>query len=85
MANRIESSINVRAPLRTVYNQWTQFEEFPRFMEGVKEIRQLDDSHVHWVAEIAGKEKEWDAEITEQTPDRRCFGPAGLLKPTRQD
>ncbi|MGH8177759.1 MAG: SRPBCC family protein [Steroidobacter sp.] len=71
MDKHIESSINVKAPVRTVYNQWTQFEEFPRFMEGVKEIRQLDDEHVHWVAEVGGKEKEWDAEITDQTPDRR--------------
>ncbi len=71
MEKRIESSINVDAPVRTVYNQWTQFEEFPRFMEGVKEIRQLDDAHVHWVAEVGGKQKEWDAEITEQIPDQR--------------
>jgi len=71
MTKSIESSINVQVPVRTAYNQWTQFEEFPRFMEGVKEVRQLDDQHVHWVAEIAGKEKEWDAEITEQIPDQR--------------
>lgn len=71
MTSQIESTIRVNAPVRTVYNQWTQFEEFPRFMEGVKEIRQLDDSHVHWIAEVAGKEKHWDAEITEQIPDQR--------------
>jgi uncharacterized membrane protein len=71
MTNRIESSIKVHVPVRTAYNQWTQFEEFPRFMEGVKEVRQLDDQRVHWVAEIAGKQKEWDAEITEQIPDER--------------
>ena len=68
---RIEKTIEVRAPLRTVYNQWTQFEEFPRFMMGVKEVKQLDDTHLHWHAEIWGKEKEWDAEITEQVPDQR--------------
>ena len=68
---RFEEHIDVSAPLRTVYNQWTQFEEFPRFMEGVKEVRQLDPTHVHWRASIGGNETEWDAEITEQEPDRR--------------
>ena len=67
----IEKSIEVNVPVRTAYNQWTQFKEFPRFMEGVKEVNQLDDTHLHWKAAIAGQEKEWDAEITEQTPDQR--------------
>jgi uncharacterized membrane protein len=67
----IEKSIEVNVPVRTAYNQWTQFEEFPRFMEGVKEVNQLDDTHLHWKAAIAGQQKEWDAEITEQTPDQR--------------
>jgi uncharacterized membrane protein len=67
----IDTSITVRVPVSTAYNQWTQFEEFPKFMEGVKEVRQLDDTHLHWVAEVAGKHKEWDVEITEQVPDRR--------------
>jgi uncharacterized membrane protein len=67
----IEKSIEVNVPVRTAYNQWTQFEEFPRFMEGVKEVNQLDDTRLHWKAAIAGQEKEWDAEITEQTPDQR--------------
>lgn len=68
---KIEKSIDVKAPLRAVYNQWTQFEEFPRFMEGVKEVQQVDDTHLHWCATVAGKEVEWDAEITEQVPDQR--------------
>ncbi len=67
----IEKSIEVEAPLTPVYNQWTQFEEFPKFMDGVKSVTQLGDDKVHWVAQIGGKEKEWDARITEQTPDQR--------------
>jgi uncharacterized membrane protein len=67
----IERSVEVDVPVRTAYNQWTQFEEFPRFMEGVESVRQLDDRHLHWVAEIGGVRREWDAEITEQHPDER--------------
>jgi uncharacterized membrane protein len=67
----IEKSIDVNQPVRTVYNQWTQFEEFPRFMEGVEQVRQLDDKRLHWRAEIAGKTEEWDAEITNQIPDQQ--------------
>jgi uncharacterized membrane protein len=67
----VEKSVDVNVPIQTAYNQWTQFEEFPRFMEGVKSVTQTDDTHLHWVAEIAGKDKEWDAEITEQHPDER--------------
>jgi uncharacterized membrane protein len=67
----IEQSVEIEAPLTTVYNQWTQFEEFPRFMEGIEEVRQLDDTHLHWVAEFGGSRHEWDAEITEQKPDER--------------
>lgn len=67
----IEKCIEVKAPLSAVYNQWTQFEEFPQFMEGVLEVRQLDDKRLHWRAKVAGVEKEWDAEIFEQTPDER--------------
>jgi uncharacterized membrane protein len=67
----IEKSIEVRVPVHTAYNQWTQFEDFPRFMEGVQEVRQIDDTHLHWRAKIGGKEEEWDAVITEQVPDDR--------------
>ena len=68
---KIEHSIDIAVPVREAYDQWTQFEEFPRFMEGVEKVSQIDDTHLHWVAEIAGKTQEWDAEITEQTPDQR--------------
>ena len=67
----IEQSIDLDVPVERAYNQWTQFEEFPRFMEGVLEVRQLDDRQLHWRAKIAGQEKTWDAEITEQVPDDR--------------
>ena len=67
----VEKSIDVNVPVRTAYNQWTQFEEFPRFMEGVLEVRQLDDRRLHWRAKVGGQEKAWDAEITEQVPDDR--------------
>lgn len=67
----IEESIEVEVPVRAAYDQWTQFEEFPQFMEGVEQVAQLDATHLHWKAEIAGVTREWDAEITEQTPDQR--------------
>ena len=69
--SRIDAVIDVNVPVRVAYDQWTQFEEFPRFMEGVKSVTQTDDTHLHWVAEIAGNEEEWDAEITEQHADER--------------
>lgn len=70
MQKTIEKSIDVAAPLRACYNQWTQFEDFPLFMEGIEEVRQIDDTHLHWRAKVAGKDLEWDAEITEQVPDQ---------------
>jgi uncharacterized membrane protein len=68
---RIEETIEVDVPVRTAYNQWTQFEEFPKFMEGVESVQQIDDTHLLWTAEIGGKREEWKAEITEQHPDHR--------------
>lgn len=67
----IEKSVTVEVPVHTAYDQWTQFETFPDFMEGVEEVRQLDDTHLHWKAKIAGATREWDAEIVDQTPDER--------------
>jgi len=69
--SNVEESIEVNVPVRTAYNQWTQFEEFPQFMDGVESVKQLDDTHLRWVAEIGGKRHEWEAEITEQDPDQR--------------
>jgi uncharacterized membrane protein len=64
------ASIDLEVPVGTAYNQWTQFEEFPLFMEGVEEVRQLDDTRLQWVAEIAGLRREWTSKIEEQVPDR---------------
>ena len=66
---QIQKSIEVHRSLSQ--DQWTQFEEFPRFMEGLKEVKQLDDKRLHWVAEIGGKEKQWTARIIDQIPDHR--------------
>ncbi len=77
----IEETIEVNVPVRAAYDQWTRFEEFPRFMEGVREVRQTDDTHLHWVAETAGRQEEWDAEIVEREPDRRiAWRSAGGLR-----
>ena len=67
----IEQEIEVAVPVTTAYNQWTQFEEFPRFMEGVDEVKQLDDTLLHWAATVGGKKAEWEAKIVEQEPDNR--------------
>ena len=67
----VRKSVSIDLPVSTVYNQWTQFEEFPEFMEGVESVTQLDDKRLHWVAEIGGTHREWDAEIIDQTPDQR--------------
>lgn len=65
----IEESIECDVPVRTAYNQWTQFESFPSFMDGIDQVEQTDDTHLHWVASVGGRRKEWDAEIIEQEPD----------------
>jgi len=67
----VQKSIDVNVPVSTAYNQWTQFEEFPRFMEGVKSVHQLDDKRLHWKTEVAGKEQDFDAIIDQQVPDQR--------------
>lgn len=67
----IEKSIEVEAPISEVYNQWTQFEDFPKFMEGVEEVKQISDRRLFWKAQIWGKTTEWEAEIYEQVPDER--------------
>jgi uncharacterized membrane protein len=69
--SKVEESVEVEVPVHTAYNQWTQFEEFPRFMDGVERIEQVDDTRTHWVTNIAGVTREFDAEITEQIPDER--------------
>ena len=66
-----EKSIDVNAPIQAVYGQWTQFEQFPRFMDGVEQVRQMDDKTLHWRAKIGGKVEEWDAVILEQEPDQK--------------
>lgn len=71
MSSSLQEAIEVNVPVRTAYNQFTQFEDFPKFMESVHEIRQLDDRHLRWRADVGGKPEEWDSEITEQIPDKR--------------
>ena len=69
--SRFEESTTVAVPVRVAYDQWTQFEDFPRFMDGVERVEQLDDKHLRWTAAIAGQKKQWTAEIVDQTPDQR--------------
>lgn len=69
--SRITEAVEVAVPVRTAYDQWTQFETFPSFMKGVKSVRQLDETTLEWVADVGGQEKRWNAKITEQEPDQR--------------
>ena len=68
---KIEDTIEVQVPVQQAYNQWTQFEDFPKFMDGIQSVQQLDDTHVEWVAEIRGESRQWTTEITEQRPDEK--------------
>ena len=90
----VKESIEADVPVSTAYNQWTQFEEFPRFMEGVESVTQIDDTHLRWVAEVGGKRREWNAEIVDQLPDQKIAwratdgnGPNGIVEfePLGQD
>ena len=90
----VKESIEVDVPVSTAYNQWTQFEEFPKFMEGVESVKQIDDAHMRWVAEVGGKRREWTAEIVGQIPDQKIAwratdgnGPNGIVEfePLGQD
>ena len=67
----VEGSIDVNRDITTVYDQWAQFESFPQFMDGVDAVTQLDEIHLHWVADVAGRTREWNAEIVQQIPDTR--------------
>ena len=68
---RIEKSIEVRCPAQAAYDRWTRFEQAPSFMTGVREVRRIDDRHLHWYADLFGKGREWDAEIVELVPGER--------------
>ena len=68
---KIEDTIEVQVPVQQAYNQWTQFEDFPKFMEGIQSVQQLDDTHVQWVAEIGGESRQWTTEITVRARRRR--------------
>jgi uncharacterized membrane protein len=71
MASNITAAVDVNRPIETVYNQWTQFESFPQFMEGVERIEQRDDTHLHWVVKVGPATREFDATVTEQHPEER--------------
>jgi uncharacterized membrane protein len=82
----VKESIDVDVPVSTAYNQWTQFEEFPKFMDGVESVGQIDDTHLRWAAEVSGERREWQAEIVEQVPDEKVAwravdgnGPNGVV------
>ena len=71
MSSHVTKSVDVQAPVSVCYNQWTQFEEFPKFMEGVEEVKQTSEKTLHWRAQVGPQVKEWDAEIISQVPDQK--------------
>jgi uncharacterized membrane protein len=71
LVTTVRETIEVEVPVHNAYDQWTQFESFPQFMEGVEQVKQLDDTRLHWTAEIGGQRREWEAKILEQEPDKR--------------
>jgi uncharacterized membrane protein len=82
----IKESIDVNIPVSTAYDQWTQFEQFPKFMEGVESVTQIDDTHLRWAANVGGARREWEAEIVEQVPEQKIVwratsgnGPNGIV------
>jgi uncharacterized membrane protein len=77
MTNTIERSVEVEVPASSAYNAWTEFEQFPKFMKDVESVQQIDDRHLHWRAKVWGQTEEWDAEITEQIPDKRVAWRSG--------
>ncbi len=82
-AKTVEQEIEVGVPVAAAYDQWTQFEEFPSFMEGVDEVKQLDDTLLHWAATVAGKKAEWEAKVVDQQPNRRIAWESVAGKNTR--
>jgi uncharacterized membrane protein len=80
--SRIQESIDLNVPMSTAYNQWTQFEDFPHFMEGVESVKQLDDTRLHWIAEFGGTRREWEAKIVDQTPDSHVAWAGGREDPS---
>ncbi len=82
MSTNVEKSILVNVPVAVAYNQWTQFEDFPQFMNGVKSVTHLSDDRLEWVAEIGGIRRQWEARIVEQVPDQKVAWAARLVRPT---
>jgi uncharacterized membrane protein len=80
--SRIQETLELEVPVSTAYNQWTQFEDFPQFMEGVESVKQLDDTRLYWIAEFGGTRREWEAKILDQTPDSHIAWEGGPEDPS---